>query len=75
MAEHQNRSVAVRRTIDLLLAIICVAFTVFPLTLNPAMADPVADGLAAYQRGDYPAAYYTSSASPGPSTAIAMRCS
>ena len=57
MAEHQNRSVVVRRTIDLLLAIICVAFTVFPLTLNPAMADPVADGLAAYQRGDYPAAY------------------
>jgi TPR repeat protein len=57
MAEHQNRNVAARITINHLLAIICVAFTVLPLTPNPAMADPVADGLAAYQRGDYPAAY------------------
>jgi uncharacterized protein len=57
MAEHRNRSVAARRTIHHLLAIICVAFTVLPLTPCWATADPVADGLAAYERGDYLAAY------------------
>jgi uncharacterized protein len=57
MAEHRNRSVAARRTIHHLLAIICIAFTVLPLTPHSATADPVADGLAAYERGDYLAAY------------------
>ena len=54
MVEHQNRSVAARKTIHHLFAIICVAFTVVPLS---ATADPVAEGLAAYERGDYLVAY------------------
>jgi Sel1 repeat len=53
MVRRQNRSVAVRH----LLAIICAALFVLPLAPYPAAADPVSDGLAAYQRGDYPAAY------------------
>ena len=57
MVERRNWSVAARRTIHHLLAITGVAFTVLPLMPHPATADPVADGLGAYERGDYLAAY------------------
>jgi hypothetical protein len=36
---------------------ICLAFIVLALTGYAAKADPVSEALAAYQRGDYPAAY------------------
>ena len=40
-----------------LIPAICIACAIFPFTPHPATADVVADALAAYQRGDYPAAY------------------
>jgi hypothetical protein len=57
MAEHENRSVAARKTILRLLAVIYVAFIVLLLAPYAGAADPVANGLAAYERGDYLAAY------------------
>ncbi len=57
MAKHQNRSAASRRTIHHLLGVICVALAVLSFVPDSATADPVADGLSAYQRGDYATAY------------------
>jgi hypothetical protein len=58
MAEQQNQShIVAGRTIHRLLGIVCLTFAFLPWTPCPATADPISEGLAAYDRGDYATAY------------------
>jgi TPR repeat protein len=57
MAEHPSGGIAPRNPSHHLLAGVSLAFAVLASMPYVARADPVSDGFAAYQRGDYATAY------------------
>ena len=57
MADRHNQAAAASRAIGRLLRVTGLALALLALTSGPDRADQVSDGFAAYQHGDYLAAY------------------
>jgi len=58
MADHQNQgNAAASKAIRNLLGVVCLSLAFLALTPRSGSADQVSDGFAAYQRGDYLAAF------------------